>query len=243
MVDESGQRAVTRRSSDHFVMSAVVYRDVNEDRVMDLLERLRADLDRQPGQRLHWKSIKGHTNRLRGSTTLGNTTFIKLASVVVCKRLLVGTAPPHEHMSYLFTFRLLLERLSWMAEDEGTTLDYTLSHVQRFPMRKLREYEARLRALGGLTSIKWRYLDPSGGKLDQDTKVQQLQLADFVASAQAAAFEPDKYGYTETRYLRELVPRIYPSRRGGRRNLTSYGLKMHPWNDAARAAYPWVLEL
>jgi Protein of unknown function (DUF3800) len=242
VIDESGQRAVTQRSSDHFVMSAVVYRDINHANASALLARLRADLNRQPGHRLHWLNLKTHDQRLHAATTLGQTGFIKLVSVVVSKRLLTPTMP-HEHMSYLYTFRLLLERLSWLAEDEDSELSYTLSHVRRFPKAKLRQYEARLRLLGERTSIKWNHLDPAGGRLDNDENVEQLQLADLVASATATAFEPNEFGQTEPRYLRELAPRIYPCRRYGVRYLPSYGLKMHPWNDAARERYPWVLDL
>lgn len=140
----------------------------------------------------------------------------------------------------MFTFRLLLERLSWLAEDNASVLSYTLSHVRRFPLAKLREYEAKLRFLGDETTIKWPHLDPAGGRLDNDTNVEQIQLADMAASATAEAFEPKEDGSTDTRYLRQLVPRLY---RHPNRALTSYGLKMHPWNDAAQAAYPWVLDL
>jgi hypothetical protein len=241
-IDESGQRAVTRKSSDYFVMSAVVCRDINLPRTTELLASLRSDLGRHPEHRLHWKSLKLHDQRLHAATTVGQTGYLQLASVVVVKRLLVNTMP-HEDYAYLYTFRLLLERLSWLAEDERTQLTYTLGHVQRFPKPKLRDYERRLRVPGAAPAIKWNHLDPKGGRIEKDTSIEQIQLADLVASGTREAFESNAFGQTEPRYLREMVPRIYPCRRGGRRNLPSYGLKMHPWNDEARAEYPWVAEL
>jgi hypothetical protein len=54
------------------------------------------------------------------------------------------------------------------------------------------------------------------------------------------AFEHDTFDNTETRYLVEMSPRLYRKPDG---KLTSYGLKMHPWSDSARAAYPWVTAL
>ncbi len=90
-------------------------------------------------------------------------------------------------------------------------------------------YEARLKAEAAC-QIK------RPGRIDQPQRVEELQLADLAASATAAAFEPDPFGNTEPRYLRELAPRLY--RHKG--NLTSYGLKMHPWNAATQTAYPWV---
>lgn len=239
MIDESGQRASTPASSDHFVLSAVVYRDVNAGLVTALLAELRADLGRQPGQRLHWSGFRTRPQRLYAAYELGQAQYVKIISVVVCKRL-IAIALPDEHLSYMFTFRLLLERLSWLAQDHASLLSYTLSHVRRFPLAKLREYEAKLRGLGEQTTIRWDHLDPAGGRLDNDTSVEELQLADMAASATAEAFEAKPDGSTDSRYLRQLVPRLYchPNR-----VLTSYGLKMHPWNAAARAAYPWVAEL
>jgi hypothetical protein len=241
VVDESGQRAKTQKSSNHFVMSAVVYRDINHARTSELLRQLRNDLGRQPGQRLHWESIKTHDQRLHASQTLGAATYLKIVSVVVAKRLLPA-AMPHEHASYLYTLRMLLERLSWIAQDEGTRLTCTLSHVRRFPLPKLRQYEEKLRNLGNETTIRWEHLDPRGAQFNSDREVEQLQLADISASATAEAFEPNRFGAVETRYVRELAPRLYRSRTPGR-SLTSYGLKMHPWNRAAQAAYPWVNDL
>jgi hypothetical protein len=158
--------------------------------------------------------------------------------VVVCKRHLAGALPSEDH-AYLYTLRFLLERLSWHATSRGARLDYTLAHIVRFELSKLREYEAALRA-DPQCQIDWQTLDPHGGRIDQPNRVEGLQLADLAASATYPAFEPDEYGNVEQRYLTEFAPRLY--RRPGR-PITSYGLKMHPWNDATKAAYPWVAAL
>ena len=143
----------------------------------------------------------------------------------------------YEDVAYLYTLRFLLERLSWIGRRYGGAVDYTLAHIVRFPIAKLRQYEARLRAEAGY-KIGWNYI-AGPGAIDQPSRVEELQLADLTASAIAAAFEPDQYGNTEKRYLEELAPRLY--RHEG--NLTSYGLKMHPWAAPTQAAYPWVLAL
>ena len=67
-------------------------------------------------------------------------------------------------------------------------------------------------------------------------------MADLFASATGAAFNPDRWGNTENRYLIEISPLLY--RHGSSStSLTSYGLKMHPWNTNTKAAYPWVATL
>lgn len=238
-IDESGQRGVTKKSSDHFVMSAVICRDVNLERIPDLLTEMRGNLRRQPGQRLHWSAFSDE-QRAYAAEAVGETSYLKIASVVACKRLLTHSLPDHD-AAYLYTFRFLLERLSWLAKQEKTTLAYTLSHVRGFRLDRLRQYEAKLRDLEAQTEIKWDYLDPSGGGLSSDRVVEELQLADTAASATAAAFEPKPDGTNDQSYLRSLKPRLYRPRPWSK--LTSYGLKMHPWNDAAKGRYPWVSRL
>lgn len=218
-------------------MSAVVIPEEHLSTSSSALAQLRRDLNRQPGHTLAWKNLKGHPPRLYVAKTLGGLPWLTISSVVVCKRHLTGQAL-NDDMTYLYTFRYLLERLSWYARDQGRVLHYTLAHIVRFQIAKLREYEARLRGLPGC-QIHWSALHPAGGRIDQPSRIEQLQLADLAASATGAAFNADQYGNTEQRYLTEMAGRLY--RRNG--NLTSYGLKLHPSGSTTKAAYPWVAAL
>lgn len=237
-IDESGQRARTPKSSDHFVMSAVVVPAEHLPDATATLASLRTDLARPSGATLHWRNIKTHTQRLRIAQVIGAQPWLTIASVVVCKPHL--TAPAlDDDTAYLYTMRFLLERLSWLARDQGRVLTGTLAHIVRFKLSKLRAYEAILHHTPGC-QIAWDSLDPTGLNIDQPHRVELLQLADAAASATFAAFEGDRFSNTETRYLLEMSPRLYRRPPG---KLTSYGLKMHPWTDSARAAYPWVAAL
>jgi hypothetical protein len=223
-------------------MSAVVMSDATLAAAAQWLVELRSDLGRQPGDTLHWRNFKSHTNRLCAAKSLGEQTWTTVSTVVVCKRHLAGSLT--DDQAYLYTFRYLLERLSWLARDRNSELSYTLAHIIRFKIAQLRSYEATLRRMAaqGTCNIEWAYLDPAGGSLDQPSRVELLQAADLAASATFAAFEPDRHGFTEPRYLQLLGPRLY--RRGtGANRLTSYGLKIHPWADSTKAAYPWVAAL
>jgi len=238
-IDEAGQRSSSAKSSDHFVMSAVLVRDADLSVAQSVLSKLRIDLDRQPGDTLHWRNLKGHSPRLHAAATLGVQPWATVSSVVVCKRHLPSQATLNDDQAYLFTLRFLLERLSWFARDGGFLLTYTLAHVVRFKLATLRGYEAILKGMSGV-QIAWNALNPAGGQIDQPSRLEMLQYADIAASATFAAFEPDKFGNTEDRYLRQLAPRLYRRPPGP---LTSYGLKMHPWSGTTRAAYPWVAAL
>jgi hypothetical protein len=237
-IDESGQRARSRDSSNHFIMAAAVVADEDLPKATKLLADLRQDLNRQPGHHLTWKNLKQHSYRVHVAKTLGEQPWLTVSSVVVCKPYLTGE-PLNDDRAYLYTLRYLLERLSWLARDEGRLLHYTMAHVRRFQIAKLREYERRLRRNQGC-SIAWDYLDPHGGRMDQPQRLEQLQLGDLAASAIAPAFNTNEFGDDEPRYLRELSSCLY--RHGSGPNcLTSYGLKLHP--TEARPAYPWVADL
>lgn len=189
---------------------------------------------------MHWRNLKTHPYKLHVSKTIGSAGYLIVCSVVVCKRHL-GYTEMNDDQAYLYTLRFLLERMSWLARDSGHQLTYTLAHVVRFKVERLREYEARLRS-APKCNIAWEAVDPRGGRIDQPSRVELLQLADAVASATFTAFEPDAFGNTKDRYLREFASRLW--RRGNGPNaLTSYGLKLHPYSDATRAAYPWVAAL
>lgn len=238
-IDESGQRARSDKSSPHFIMSAVVVRDAKRQDAEQFLTDLKTTLGRKPDQVLHWKNYNSHGHRLLASSNLGaRPDLFKLSSVVVCKRHLADNAGFNEDLAYLYTFRYLLERLSWLARSYDTELSYVLGHVVRFKIAKLREYEAKLQGMN--TEIKWRHLSKKGGRIDQPSREPLLQIADIAASAAGAAFNPDQHGFTEQRYLQHLIPATYRPESGA---ITTYGLKMHPWNGSTKAAYPWVAAL
>jgi hypothetical protein len=237
-IDEAGVRSRSKSSSDHFIMTAIVVEDGDVPTAAQFMAQLRSELGRRPGDTLHWVGLKRHEQRVHAAKSLAGQQWATLSSVIACKRHLSTNITDSQF--YLYTFRYLLERLSWIARDSGSIATYTLAHITRpqMTMGELRQYEAALRSMP--TSIAWGSLDPHGGRIDQPARVELLQCADLAASATFRAFEPDTYGNTEARYLQELAPRLY-RRSGG--VITSYGMKMHPWDASTKAAYPWVAAL
>jgi hypothetical protein len=237
-VDESGHRAArTKGASAHFVLSAAVVAVEALPAAAATLAELRGDIGRRPNHPLRWNQIKQHSQRLHVAQTLGRQPWLTVAAVVVCKDHL-PVCGMDDDSAYLYTLRYLLERLSWFARERNQIMACTIAHVVRLKLAKLRAYESTLRSQPGC-QIAWPWLGSSGVAVDQPTRLEYLQLGDLTASAIACGFEPDQFGNTENRYLCHLSPRLY--RRMG--NLTSYGLKMHPWSDSTRAAYPWVAAL
>jgi hypothetical protein len=237
-IDESGQRSRTAKSSDHFILSAVIVRPRALPRASVLLSDMRRELGRRPTDVLAWKNLKTHDQLVRAAQMLRGARFLRISTVIVCKRDFDrGRGKmPDDDFAYMYTFRLLLERMSWAAKSLGVVLNYTLAQIGRFTLGQLRGYEAKLKTVPDCTVV-WAALSPKGGGIDQPSRVEYLQLADIAASATAQAFEPNRYGNIETRYLEELRPSIHCPEG---KPITSYGLKMHPWNDRSKAAHPWL---
>lgn len=219
-------------------MTAFIYSDQDVERAEALLQNLRSELGRSAGTELGWKFLRAHDERLHAAVRLGTqASWAQTTSVIVCKRRLDGSVNNDER--YLHTFQLLLERLSWIARDKQEVMQYTLAHIIRFKIERLRQFESNLKS-NPTSRIHWDSLDPHGGRMVAASTEEKLQLADLAASGTAAAFNLDRFGHTETRYLEQLAPLLY---RGRNSPITSYGLKLFPSDESTRAAYPWVAAL
>lgn len=242
-IDESGQRAMTKGSSDYFILAAVLMPEHRRPHAEEWLARMRTDLRRQQGQVLHWKNYVAHRDRLHVCQEFGAQPFARASAVVACKRHLPKSRDFTEDHAYMFAFRLLLERMSWLAEERGMELEYTLGHVRGFPKSKLREYEAHLRSMSrDQCKVRWDCISDTPSRVERPESEEMLQMADIIASSVGAAFNSDEFGNTEQRYV-QAYPRRFYRGRGDSKQLTSYGLKMLPWGETTRAAHPWVAAL
>lgn len=214
-------------------------REARVHEALDWLVEAKSSCNRKPEHELHWNKVRRPEQRLGLATALGTQTWGRFVSVVACKDHLPQAAHLNDDGAYLYTLRFLAERLSWFGRQYQGGVSLTLAHKVRFKRAKLLEYDERLRGLEDCR-VDWRYLDLKAAKLDQPKRCELLQVADTVTSAIAAAFEPDLSGQAHPEYIDAFHPRIYRGKTG---SLTSYGLKMHPWSDATKAAYPWVATL
>jgi NADPH:quinone reductase-like Zn-dependent oxidoreductase len=124
--------------------------------VQGRLASIRHHLDKPPGTVLHFASnIKEHGARVYVCREIGGLAELTVSNVVMCKRLLEGapvlTSDPQS--VYLYTLRLTLERVSWIARDRNNAVVITFAHVKNFPYDRLREYLDIMRAIP--TSIHW----------------------------------------------------------------------------------------
>jgi len=234
-VDESGVRKHGPKTSQHFVMSAVILPGSQKAPLLMTLAQLLRDLGMAIGRTIQFKELS-HQSRLRVSQVIAAVGYLRITNVIVCKRHLQLQMADVDG-AYLLTLRYLLERISWHVDDRGGQAYVTFAHIDRFKIAKLHAYIAVLQ--NSNTEIRWPALH-----LPMRMETMQandfLQVADATASATAQGFEPDRFGNTEDRYIRSLAPRLY-RRLGGR--ITSYGMKLHPTSAASLAEYAWVATL
>jgi hypothetical protein len=234
-VDESGVSADSDAASDHFVLSAVVVRDQNAERVLPAIGRIRQELSRRDGS-ISWKDLRSHAQRLHAAQSINDISWLRTISIVICKRELERNEMSSE-VRYQWTMRLLLERLSWMGAKKQESIHTVVSHIRGFEAENVARYEGILQRMQ--TEIKWRWLDAAGCEIVNAADREELQLADIVASATAQAFEKDDYGNVEPRYLREMRAPIWDNESGA---ILTYGLKLHPASVVNDPRYSWLAE-
>jgi hypothetical protein len=237
-VDEAGDRGWGPRSSEVFVLAAVVVPDEEDAALRVVLNGINEALGRSLTAELHWAdNLKRHDQRKFVAKTLAETTAT-FVSVVVHKESLRDstTGLTDQVRQYLYPLRLLLERISWCVDELDGEAKVTFAHVRRFPYERLDQYLDLLWSME--TEIRWGAIRGANVHIDRPGNLRLLQMADLVAGAVFAAFHRDKYGSTEPSYLLQLAPRLYTRPSGV---VTSYGLKVI--GSAGLAGYPWVEEL
>lgn len=232
-IDEAGDRGHHPASSKHFVVSAVIVRDQDEPTLRNELAALRTTLGRHPDHVLHFRKLT-HAQKLKTCQDVAGFSIATITNVIFCKDKLAGQLPDggvayikQADPMYLYAVRLLLERLSWYVDEHGGgPAIVTFAHLTRFPAMKLHDYRQALRFSS--TEIRWSAFGRHQFRINHPNTIELLQVADSAASALFRAVEPDDYGNTEDRYLRELAPKLY---RRGAANVTSYGLKVFPTSE------------
>ena len=85
-IDEAGQRSNSAASSNHFVMSAVIWKESWDSEARNLLATMRSRLGRNPGQLLHFVKLSHHDRLAAAQTLCAAGKSLMVVSVCVCKR-------------------------------------------------------------------------------------------------------------------------------------------------------------
>jgi hypothetical protein len=232
-IDESGDEGFKfgAGSSEWFVISAAVFKRKSQSAPVELMDKVRATLQKQPRCKLHFRDLK-HEQRLAYVGVLASADF-RATTIFVHKPTL---AEPEtfraRYRLYFYATRYLLERVSWYCRDHKTAHDagdgsaeLVFSNRAGMSYAELKDYLKLLREDTSRLAVQidWNVIKPEQVQAQSPMRCAGLLAADAVASGFAYAVEPSRYGFTEDRYARMLKPVMY---RYGR--YRGYGLKFWP---------------
>lgn len=141
-----------------------------------------------------------------------------------------------KHLLYRYATRFLLERVSWLCRDhrrEGAgdgRAEIIFSNRSQMSYDEIRGYLKFLRDESDPESvtIDWSVIEPDLIRAVEHSQLAGLQVADAVASGLYAAVNPNRFGDTEDKYLRNMRKVFY--RHEGK--VLGYGLKFWPGDFA-----------
>jgi hypothetical protein len=247
-IDESGDEGFLfkedgRGSSRWFVLSAVVFRRVNERSGVDALMRVRQRLGRERSQPFHLCKMD-HLPRLVLFHELAQLSF-RTVSVLSYKPDIpdVATYQANKFLLYRDLTRLLVERISWLCRDHARPEEGDGTVELIFSDRAAMSYDdirGHMRLLRGGTDpgieeqIHWPAIDIDRLRAVQHSQLAGLQIADAVASSTFYAVNPNRFGITDPSYLHLLRRHVY---RHERRWL-GYGMKFLSDFEALKSKMP-----
>ena len=226
-IDESGDEGIGTGGTRWFILGAIIIDNSIELKTSEVIPRIKTTLGRDLKIPLHWTKIRNHDKRLYICSELLKEKWVFSCVVTDKTHPFIKQAQglPEKWNLYFYSTRLLLERLSWYARDNGggkaklifekrTNMDYKV----------LDDYLLYLRRWMPPLNIAWDNLDWQNIEIIPKEKSRMLQISDQVCSALSDGLEYSPLGNIEPRYILQLKDRFY--RRGsGKNSLFSYGLK------------------
>lgn len=235
-IDESGDEGFTfgvaNRSSEWFVLSAIVIRKKNDLSIVEACRSIRRTLGKPVGYTVHFRDLK-HDQKVAVACEVSKIPM-RTISIVCHKPSMTETEYLLEkNKLYFYLSRFLFERVSWLCRDnriakEGDgTAEIVFSNRSSMPYDEFRKYVDLLHHRSterGDVEMDWGAIDSSRVCSYPHKLRAGLQIADIVASSVFSAFEQNRFGNTEPRYARELAKVAYRHKK----KLLGYGVKLWP---------------
>jgi hypothetical protein len=217
-------------SSKWLVISACIFRRTHSLDAVRWRDEIAAKMPERQSRTLHFARLN-HGQKLAAVQTIANKP-VRALSVIAAKEPIPQGIYREKNQLYFYMTRYLIERLSWLCRDhrhnapEGDgRVAITFSRRGGMQYDSFRNYLTQLKADNNKDiRIHWPVIDIAAVTAADHSKSASLQLADAVASAFAAGFEPDRYGNCEPRYAETLKPVTYHRNK----NYLSYGVKIVP---------------
>ena len=226
-VDEIGDRGYSKKSSEYFAMSAIMFPASVQQKVKDCITNIKTRLSIPLKTALHWrKHCRMHDTRKYITGEIA-----KLENITVIYLISDKKTVPHDHTQfYNIVAAFTLERILKHLEKLDTTASVRFGHIRGFNHSTTLDY---------FKNRDWRPCDYN--RLQDQPKWiaavlnSGIQLADLYAGILGAAMIPDKFGNFEATYLENIRHQIRKSSEG---KIIGYGIKAISM-DNDPASFKW----
>jgi hypothetical protein len=215
-------------------IGAVVWRYSRDLDAVQWGKEIQAKLsEKRQNAPLHFAKLN-HQQRVMAVNQLSQRP-LRIISVIANKPSIPSGTYTSKNQLYHYMCRYLLERVSWLCRDMRKTVPEGDGRAKIIFSRRggmsytdFQQYLQLLKVRTDLdTRVHWPVIDIEAIEaLDHSTRMG-LQLADIAVAGISAGLEPDYYGNFETRFAKELKPRVYCNQK----NYLSYGIKIVPSLD------------
>ena len=213
-VDEIGDRGYSKKSSEYFAMTAVVFPASSQQKIKDCITNIKTKFGIPLNIALHWrKHCRMHEYRKFVTGELMKLENITIIYVISDKKTM-----PHDHTQfYNIVAAFTLERILKHIEKLGTQVKVRFGHIRGFDHSKTLNYFNNRKWQSNnynklVDQPKWIAADLNSG----------IQLADVYSGILGAAMIPDKFGNFESSYLESIKHQIRKSPHG---QISGFGIK------------------
>jgi len=223
-IDESGDEGIETGGSRWFILGSLIIPEEEDLQSSTMVSRVKKKFGHDDKYVLQWKRIKKHSQKLYVCQEYQTEqwTFTCVATDKTHPFITKAPSRKVKYALYFYSARLLLERLSWYARDNGNRKALPIfEYRSNMSYDEMRDYFLYLRGWIPALPISWNNLEYRNFKIMPKKQSRLLQASDNVCGAVKDGLEYDGYGNIEPRYVLSYADRFY--RRNN--NLFSYGLK------------------
>jgi hypothetical protein len=219
-IDESGDEGIGGRGTKWFVITALIASQEEASALGHTYHRIKQRINLDTDKVLHWSELS-HPRKKAIVEELANHDF-SICSVLVDTQHqdIVNTSLKLGGRLYFYTFRRLVERITWYCDDKGYKVRLYPENKAGIKYEELNGYLNYIQSQPDCEIRKGCIL---GVRPKAKSQSNLVQLADCVCGAVYSAVEY-KYGVIEDSYLLMLKDKLYS--RGGK--VFGYGIKFMP---------------
>lgn len=223
-IDESGDEGIETGGSRWFILCALIVAEEADLQTSAMVSRVKKKFGHDDKFILQWRKIKKHGQKLYICQEYQTEQWTFTCVATDKTHPFIKKAPSRnvKYALYFYSARLLLERLSWYARDNGNRKALPIfEYRSNISYDGMRDYFLRLRGWMPQLPISWKNLEYRNFKIVPKKQSRLLQASDNICGAVYDGLEYDGYGNVEPRYVLSYADRFYRRKN----NLFSYGLK------------------